>query len=139
MSKPSLDKKILETIEFFLNTPYSGLEEYDAFRDFLNTLPEEKEDATYYAIVNTIDIEKIILASNFSSFEYFDHVFKDDSDVWNDYVKKRFHNISKEMIEYCEFIAELADCNKDELLTLFNEIAYVYYERLHASKNIRHE
>ena len=108
MSKPSLGKKILETIEFFLNTPYSGLEEYDAFRDFLNTLP--------------------VLASNFSSFEYFDHVFNEDVDVWNDYVKKRFHNISKEMIEYCEFIAELANCNKDELLVLFNEIAYVYYE-----------
>ena len=128
MSKPSLGKKILETIEFFLNTPYSGLEEYDAFRDFLNTLLEEKEDDTYYTIVNTIDIEKVILASNFSSFEYFDHVFNEDVDVWNDYVKKRFHNISKEMIEYCEFIAELANCNKDELLVLFNEIAYVYYE-----------
>ena len=44
MSKPSLGKKILETIEFFLNTPYSGLEEYDAFRDFLNTLPEEEDE-----------------------------------------------------------------------------------------------
>ena len=128
MSKPSLGKKILETIEFFLNTPYSGLEEYDAFRDFLNTLPEEKEDAAYFTIVNTIDIEKIILASNFSSFEYIDHVYNEDVDVWNDYVKKRFHNISKEMIEYAEFIAELADCNKDELLVLFNEIAYMYYE-----------
>ena len=128
MSKPSLDKKILETIEFFLNTPYSGLEEYYTFREFLNTLPKEKDDDTYYAIVNTIDIEKVILASNFSNFEYFDHVFKDDPDVMNDYVTKRFHNISKEMIEYAEFIAELADCNKDELLVLFNEIAYVYYE-----------
>lgn len=128
MSKPSLGKKILETIEFFLNTPYSGLEEYDAFRDFLNTLPEEEDDATYYAIVNTIDIEKVILASNFSSFEYFDHVFNEDVDVWNDYVKKRFFNISKETIEYAEFIAELTDCNKDELLILFNEIAYIYYE-----------
>lgn len=128
MSKPSLDKKILETIVIFLNTPYSGLEEYDAFREFLNTLPEEEDDATYYAIVNTIDIEKIILASNFSSFEYFDHVFKDDPDVMNDYVTKRFFNTSKEMIEYAKFIAELTDCNKDELLILFNEIAYMYYK-----------
>ena len=99
MNKPSLNKKILETIVIFLNTPYSGLEEYDAFREFLNTLPEEEDDATYYAIVNTIDIEKIVLASNFSSFEYFDHVFNEDVDVWNDYVKKRFTYISKVMIE----------------------------------------
>lgn len=131
MSKPplaNLNKEIIETIEFFLNSPYSGLEEYNAFREYLNTLPEEKDDDTYYAIVNTIEIEKIVLASNFSSFEYFDHVFNEDVNVWNDYVTKRFFNISKEMIEYCEFIAELADCNKDELLTLFNEIAYIYYE-----------
>ena len=129
MNKPNdLDRKILETILFFLDNPYSGLEEYDAFREFLDTLPEEIDDATYFTIINAIDVERVILASNFSNFEYFDHVFEDNLEVFNDYVKKRFHNISKEMIEYAEFIAELADCNKDELLVLFNEIAYVYYE-----------
>lgn len=129
MNKPNgLDRNILETILFFLDSPYSGVEEYDAFREFLNTLPEEEDDATYYTIINAIDVEKVIMASNFSSFEYFDHVFKDDLEIFNDYVKKRFRSATEEMIEYARLTSELLGCNIEELLILFNEIAYIYYE-----------
>ena len=129
MNKPNdLDRKILETILFFLDNPYSGLEEYDAFREFLDTLPEEIDDATYFTIINAIDVERVILASNFSNFEYFDHVFEDNLEVFNDYVKKRFHSATEEMIEYTRLTSELLDCDNDELLILFNEIAYIYYE-----------